>query len=288
MVLTCPGCGPGSAQPGRLSRPTFLLVGAAQGSPDDRRVEDQDVTEVVVAEDSRQGGEAVGLGPAVEPPPLAVPAPSARAAVRQGMPVGGRRYRTASMKRRLSSAMPPCRPGWPGSRSLMRSQSASEICKAATHDRPSVAGHRRPPFTRTTYLLSTRPSPDSSDAPSDPAMRPAGFEPATKGFEGPRVSAGLGLSHPPHPPMHSTPGRLPRGVWRPGALRRGLSLGLTPLVSEPSWPPEPGQAWLRIAVPGRPDSRRDRPGLGSPQFTRIASGGYPPAPPFSMSPLLCR
>ena len=35
---------------------------------------------------------------------------------------------------------------------------------------------------------------------------------------------------------------------RPGARRRGLLLGLTPLVSEPSWPPLPGQAWLRIAV----------------------------------------
>ena len=28
-------------------------------------------------------------------------------------------------------------------------------------------------------------------------LRPAGFEPATKGFKGPRVSARLGLSHPP-------------------------------------------------------------------------------------------
>ncbi len=33
-----------------------------------------------------------------------------------------------------------------------------------------------------------------------------------------------------------------------GRCRRGLLLGLTPLVSEPSWPPMPGQAWLRIAV----------------------------------------
>ncbi len=41
------------------------------------------------------------------------------------------------------------------------------------------------------------------------------------------------------------PRRVPR---RPGARRRGLLLGLTPLVSEPSWPPRPGQAWLRIAV----------------------------------------
>ena len=35
---------------------------------------------------------------------------------------------------------------------------------------------------------------------------------------------------------------------RPGSWR-GLLLGLTPLVSEPSWPPKPGQAWLRIALP---------------------------------------
>src|SRR5579883_2632091 len=34
-----------------------------------------------------------------------------------------------------------------------------------------------------------------------------------------------------------------------GRSRRGLLLGLTPLVSEPSWPPTPSQAWLRIAVP---------------------------------------
>ena len=47
---------------------------------------------------------------------------------------------------------------------------------------------------------------------------------------------------------------------RPGARRRGLSLGLTPLVSEPSWPPEPDQAWLRIAVPGmiEAEARSDR------------------------------
>jgi hypothetical protein len=34
-----------------------------------------------------------------------------------------------------------------------------------------------------------------------------------------------------------------------GRSRRGLLLGLTPLVSEPSWPPMPDQAWLRIALP---------------------------------------
>ena len=40
----------------------------------------------------------------------------------------------------------------------------------------------------------TAPKPDDLDR-----VRPAGFEPATKGFKGPRVSAGLGLSHPPRP-----------------------------------------------------------------------------------------
>ena len=34
----------------------------------------------------------------------------------------------------------------------------------------------------------------------------------------------------------------------PGARRRGLSLGLTPLVSAPSAEPLPSAAWLRIAV----------------------------------------
>src|SRR5262249_49947485 len=36
---------------------------------------------------------------------------------------------------------------------------------------------------------------------------------------------------------------------RPGALGRGLLFGLTSLVSEPSWPTQPSQAWLRIAIP---------------------------------------
>jgi hypothetical protein len=80
---------------------------------------------------------------------------------------------------------------------------------------------------------------------------------------------------------------------RPGARRRGLLLGLTPLVSEPSWLPGPGQAWLRIAMSdiGRP-LRADTSGeggtlqpsgvpeLGSPQFTRFAIEGCPPLPPF--------
>src|SRR4051794_4545954 len=100
-------------------------------------------------------------------------------------------------------------------------------------------------------------------------MRPAGFEPATKGFERPRVSARLGLSHPPPLRCPSLRNRT-REAGRSG---RGLLLGLTPLVSEPSWPPMPDQAWLRITMP--------RKSLGSPQFTRIATGGCPPAPPFS-------
>src|SRR5262245_55785128 len=45
---------------------------------------------------------------------------------RHGMPVRAK-YRTALINRRLSSATPPCCPGWPGRRSLIRSQSASEI-----------------------------------------------------------------------------------------------------------------------------------------------------------------
>ena len=86
-------------------------------------------------------------------------------------------------------------------------------------------------------------------------MRPAGFEPATKGFKGPRVSTRLGLSHPPIRSRRETVSEqvLSRSGSEPeeeaGRSWRGLLLGLTPLVSEPSWPPEPGQAWLRIAVP---------------------------------------
>src|SRR5262249_22757425 len=68
---------------------------------------------------------------------------------------------------------------------------------------------------------------------------------------------------------------LGRPRWRPGARRRGLSLGLTLLLPEPPWPPEPAQAGLRIAVP-IPHTEN---GLGPPQFARIASGGYPPAQP---------
>jgi len=75
---------------------------------------------------------------------------------------------------------------------------------------------------------------------------------------------------------------------RPGARRRGVLLGLTPLVSEPSWPPEPGQAWLRIALPRVWSRSRSGPGLGSPQFTRIAFGGHPPAPPCFVLGMLCR
>ncbi len=89
---------------------------------------------------------------------------------------------------------------------------------------------------------------------------------------------------------------LARRVGEAGRSWRGLLLGLTPLVSEPSWPPVPDQAWLRIAVPetsraslpARPkiaSGRRVRSvsnasGLGFPQFTRFAVGGRPPLPPF--------
>jgi hypothetical protein len=100
-----------------------------------------------------------------------------------------------------------------------------------------------------------------------------------------------------------TPGRTGyHGIQEAGRFRRGLLLGLTPLVSEPSWPPKPGQAWLRIALPEGAeipgDRRRQEParspwfpapaGLGFPQFTRFAVEGFPPLPPFPMSPLLCR
>ena len=86
-----------------------------------------------------------------------------------------------------------------------------------------------------------------------------------QGIQGPRVSARLGLSHPPRR-SHQAPGRSGvRKPWRiarrPGARRRGLLLGLTPLVSEPSWPPMPGQAWLRIAVPRPAHLRPTGPNL---------------------------
>lgn len=92
-------------------------------------------------------------------------------------------------------------------------------------------------------------SPSSGDPSCDhPAMRPAGFEPATKGFKRPRVSTRLGLSHPPRSLALIPDGTSDYRSWRPGARRRGLLLGLTPLVSEPSWSPVPDQAWLRIAM----------------------------------------
>ena len=64
----------------------------------------------------------------------------------------------------------------------------------------------------------------------------------------------------------------------------------------------PGQAWLRIALPVKlamplaaggiaphDQTAHEQPtGLGFPQFTRFAVEGYPPLPPFLMSPLLCR
>jgi hypothetical protein len=53
-----------------------------------------------------------------------------------------------------------------------------------------------------------------------------------------------------HRPSHAERCDVDRATEREaGRSRRGLLLGLTPLVSEPSWPPLPDQAWLRIAVP---------------------------------------
>src|SRR5262249_11315298 len=64
---------------------------------------------------------------------LGLPNRSGRSA--QGMPVRAT-YRTASTKRRLSSATPP---RWPGSRSLIRPQSASEIaCRGGIAGPPWV------------------------------------------------------------------------------------------------------------------------------------------------------
>src|SRR5205823_11208701 len=53
-----------------------------------------------------------------------------------GMPVRAT-YRTASMNSRLSLATPPCCPRWPGSRGLIRSQSASAIaCRGSMRGPP--------------------------------------------------------------------------------------------------------------------------------------------------------
>lgn len=70
----------------------------------------------------------------------------------------------------------------------------------------------------------------------------------------------------------------PRGVS--GARGRGLSLGLTPLVSAPSaetWPPA---AWLRITVLHAVPARR----VGFPEFTRFLTRASPRGRPCS-SPL---
>jgi hypothetical protein len=37
-----------------------------------------------------------------------------------------------------------------------------------------------------------------------------------------------------------------------------------------------------------PTRHDENPGAGFPQFTRFAVEGFPPLPPFLMSPLLCR
>ena len=66
---------------------------------------------------------------------------------------------------------------------------------------------------------------------------------------------------------------LMRAEEEAGRSWRGLLLGLTPLVSEPSWPPMPGQAWLRIAMPresprrfGRWPSHTTNPPCRNPRF----------------------
>ncbi len=98
----------------------------------------------------------------------------------------------------------------------------------------------------------------------------AGFEPARSSrpegfYASPGISPRRGLS------LH------PRGV--PGARRRGLLLGLTPLVSAPSAEPMPSAAWLRITVP------RAGRGLGFPEFTRFFTRALPRGRPSLESPV---
>ena len=198
----------------------------------------------------------------------------------------------ASCSPRVSRS--PDRPGWPRGRSRrdrrglssrdVHGRGATSILTNSPRPRPRTGGTGGliPRDRRT--VKAEPPVACRSIRPGNAARR---IRTCNQGIRGPpRFRGARTIS--PSPPPASDAGASSARVGRPGALGRGLSLGLTPLVSEPSWPPEPGQAWLRIAVPGRLDPRRDRPGLGSPQFTRIASGGRPPAPPFSMSPLLCR
>ncbi len=80
----------------------------------------------------------------------------------------------------------------------------------------------------------------------------------------PEVSPRHGLSLHPE-------ARRPRS-WVPGARRRGLSLGLTPLVSAPSAEPLPSAAWLRITMPRA--GRGVQASLSSPGFlpTRHRAG----------------
>jgi hypothetical protein len=67
-----------------------------------------------------------------------------------------------------------------------------------------------------------------------------------------------------------------------GRSRRGLLLGLTPLVSEPSWPPKPGQARLRIAVPIAPrDSEAKCSRFRFPAIHPVRARRLPSAATFS-------
>ena len=83
---------------------------------------------------------------------------------------------------------------------------------APIHNQARGDPDRRVGGTAAKVLLKIRPAlrEEGSRSVSDQtrpdqtrlaAVRPAGFEPATKGFKGPRVSARLGLSHPPPSPI---------------------------------------------------------------------------------------
>jgi hypothetical protein len=121
---THPDCGPAPDRPGRQSRPTFFAP-AAQGWAR-TAVESRIKT-------SRSGSRRAARIGSQRPLRaqrsnrrhwlLALPSRSGRSA--HAAPVRAT-HRTALRNRRLSSA-PPCWPGCPGSRCLMRSQSVSEI-----------------------------------------------------------------------------------------------------------------------------------------------------------------
>ena len=181
---------------------------------------------------------------------------------RYGNRAGGRHARAASGS---SSPSPPPIPSQIG-RSRARAQPGRAI--AATRARPARRRRDRPADGG---RVESRPGVGECLGRSHRANAARRIRTCNQGIQGPPRFRGAWTISP-------SPSRsIEPGSGRPGARRRGLLLGLTPLVSEPSWPPEPGQAWLRIAMPL---DRRNRHGLGFPQFTRIASGGYPPAPPF--------